>query len=156
MHVNVMYSGMSIEGSFLKLLSSNVYCRILKIKLSPNIIAVKYILKISEKLPKDIVFLIIGSVVEAFKGAKVSSNVIFTGYVEEVKSYLIITNVLLNLKFTSNTEIEAKMFDYLSCGKPVISTRIGAVGFEHFPNIIIVDNLRGAVREIVRLYGVEC
>jgi len=44
------------------------------------------------------------------------------------------------------------MFDYLSCGKPAISTRTGAIGFEHFPNIVIVDNLRGAVREIVRLY----
>jgi len=117
-----------------------------------NIIAVKYILKISEKLPKDIVFLIIGSVAEAFKGVKVSSNVIFTGYVEDVKPYLAITNVLLNLKFTSDTGIEAKMFDYLSCGKLIISTRIGAVGFEHFPNIIIVDNLKDAVREIVRLY----
>ena len=117
-----------------------------------NIIAVKYILKISEKLPKDIVFLIIGSVTEAFKGVKVPSNVIFTGYVENVKPYLAITNVLLNLKFTSDTGIEAKMLDYLSYGKLIISTRIGAVGFEHFPNIIIVDNLKDAVHEIVRLY----
>lgn len=117
-----------------------------------NVIVVKYILKIAEKLPKDIVFLIIGSVGEAFERIETSSNVIFTGYVEDVRPYLAITHVLLNLKFTSNTGIEAKMFDYVSCGKLIISTKIAATGFEYFPKVIIVENLRDVVRKIIELY----
>lgn len=142
----------SIPSDIRRYVENNFVVGFLGSNYTPNIVAVKYILKIAEKLPKDIVFLIMGSVAEVFKGTKTPSNVIFTGYIKNVKPYLAVTDVFLNLKFTSDTGIEAKMFDYLSCGKPIISTRIGAVGFEHSPNVIIVNNLRDAVREIIRLY----
>jgi len=122
---------------------------------SPNILAVKYILKIAEKLP-NVIFLVIGSVGEAFKGSKIPSNVIITGYVKHVEPYIAVADVLLNLKFTSATGVEAKMFDYLRFNKPIISTKIGAMGFEHIPNIIIIDNLNEIIKKIEELAKVSC
>jgi len=80
---------------------------------TPNIIAVQRILQIACCLP-DVIFLIVGSVGERFKGMKgLPQNVLFTGYVKDVEPYLIISDVFLNLKLMSDTGIEAKMFDYL-------------------------------------------
>lgn len=116
-----------------------------------NIIAVNYILKIAKELP-DVLFLVVGSVGERFKNRRdIPKNVVFTGYVKDVKPYLAIADVFLNLKFTSDTGIEAKMLDYLEYGKPIISTRIGAYGFEHYKNIYIVDTLKEIKEKIKTL-----
>lgn len=118
---------------------------------TPNIIAVNYILKIAKDLP-DVLFLVVGSVGERFKNRRgVPRNVMFTGYVKDVKPYLAIADIFLNLKFTSDTGIEAKMFDYLEYGKPIISTRIGAYGFEHCKNIYIVNDISEIERKIKEL-----
>jgi hypothetical protein len=106
----------------------------------PNIIAVENIIKIAKKVPKDVVFLVIGSVYESFrKRDYIPSNVIFTGYVNNPYSYLSICDSFINPKTTSNTGIETKMLDYLKFKKPIITTKTGALGFESFSNVIISD-----------------
>lgn len=116
----------------------------------PNIIAVKNILKIAKKVSKDVVFLIIGSVNKAFIYKKqIPPNVIFTGYVNDLDSYLALCNAFINPKTTSDTGIEIKMFDYLKFNKPIISTEIGARGFENFKNTIIVKD----IDEIIEIIG---
>lgn len=117
---------------------------------TPNVIAVQYILKIAQCLP-NLNFLIVGSVGEKFKGAKTPPNVIFTGYVKDIEPYLIVSDIFLNLKLTSDTGIEAKMFDYLKYNKPIISTSIGARGFEHYKNVIIANTIKDVINEIQKL-----
>ncbi|MHA1665155.1 MAG: glycosyltransferase family 4 protein [Candidatus Njordarchaeales archaeon] len=118
----------------------------------PNITAVKNIIKIANKAPKDVIFLIIGSVNEAFVNRKdIPSNVIFTGYVDDLDAYLGLCDAFINPKTTSDTGIEIKMFDYLKFNKSIISTEIGARGFENFKKVIIVP-IEKMVEIINKLY----
>jgi len=117
----------------------------------PNIIVVRNIIKIASKLNKDIAFLIIGNVSEAFKDQEIPSNVIFTGFVKDIDSYLNICNIFINIKTTFPTGAEIKMLDYLKFNKPVIAMRFGASGFEKCKNVIIVDSIGKLVQEIIRL-----
>jgi len=121
---------------------------------APNIIAVKHILKIAKEIP-NIIFLIVGSVGNMFKYERknIPKNVIFTGYVEDIKPYLSVADVFLNLKLTSDTGIEAKMFDYLEYGKPILSTKIGTRGFEQYKNVLIVNNLNEMKKKLLELCG---
>jgi len=114
---------------------------------TPNVIAVKLVLKIARYFP-DVIFLVVGSVGEKFKGLKIPRNVIITGYVKDIEPYLALSDIFLNLKITSDTGIEAKMFDYLKYDKPIISTKIGAYGFENYENVIIVNTIEELINEI--------
>jgi len=118
----------------------------------PNIIAVKNILKMAPNLyEKNIVFLIIGNVNEAFKNKKIPKNVIFAGYVDVIESYLSLCDAYINPKTTSDTGIEIKMFDYLKFNKPIITTEIGARGFENFKDTIItsIDEFSDRIKDII-------
>lgn len=122
---------------------------------TPNILAVNYILKIAKEI-QDVIFLIVGSVGEKFNRRKdIPKNVIFTGFVKNIKLYLAVSDIFLNLKMTSDTGIEAKMFDYLEFDKPIISTRIGAAGFEHCKNVIVADSLDEIKEKILELTKVR-
>jgi glycosyltransferase involved in cell wall biosynthesis len=92
-------------------------------------------------LDSKIVFLIIGNVSEAFNNDNIPPNIIFTGYVDDLDSYLYLCDAFLNLKTTTHTGIETKMFDYLKFDKPVIATQIGSSGFENNRNLIIVKDI---------------
>lgn len=116
---------------------------------TPNVIAVKHIIQIARYFP-NVIFLIVGSVGEKFKGMKIPRNVIVTGYVKDVEPYLALSDIFLNLKLTSDTGIEAKMFDYLKYNKPIISTKIGAYGFEDCTNVVIVNTIKEMMNEIHR------
>lgn len=106
----------------------------------PNIIAVKNILRIAETVLKEVVFLVIGSVNEAFESRNnIPQNVIFTGHVKNLDEHLSLCHIFINPKTTSDTGIEIKMFDYLKFNKPIIATQIGARGFEKFKNVVICD-----------------
>jgi len=107
----------------------------------PNIVAVENIIKIASKLSNNVVFLIIGSVNKAFKNKNVPSNIIFTGYVKDLDSYLSLCDIFINPKTTSDTGIEIKMLDYLKFDKPIISTEIGARGFEKIDTVKIVPSI---------------
>jgi len=105
----------------------------------PNIIAVENIIRIVREVPENVIFLIIGSVSKAFENRmNISPNVIFTGYVDDLDAYLALCDVFINPKTTSDTGMEIKMFDYLKFNKSIISTEMGARGFEDFKNVVIV------------------
>ena len=117
----------------------------------PNIKAVENIISLSRKVPKDVIFLIVGSINKAFEDrTDVSQNIIFTGYVKNPDSYLALCDAFINPKTTSDTGIEIKMFDYLKFNKPIIATKFGAMGFENFKNIIISDekNIPSTIKSI--------
>jgi len=116
----------------------------------PNILTVRNIIKIASKLNKDITFLIIGNVSEAFKDQEIPSNIIFTGFVKDIDSYLNICDIFINIKTIFATGAEIKMLDYLRFNKPIIATRLGASGFEKCKNIIIVDSFDKLIQEIIR------
>ncbi|MCQ6254490.1 glycosyltransferase family 4 protein [Methanocaldococcus sp.] len=108
---------------------------------SVNVLAVEHLIEIAKSLP-HVIFLIVGSVGEKFKHKNnLPPNVIITGYVESIEPYLAVADIFVNPKITSDTGIEVKMFDYLKYGKPIISTEIGARGFEHYKNVIVVRDL---------------
>jgi len=118
---------------------------------SVNVLGVKHLIEIAKDLT-NIIFLIVGSVGEKFKYSKnLPPNVIITGYVRDVEPYLMAADIFVNPKITSDTGVEVKMFDYLKYGKPIVSTKIGARGFEHYKNVIIVKNLEEMKEKIKEL-----
>jgi glycosyltransferase involved in cell wall biosynthesis len=118
----------------------------------PNIVSVRNIIDVAEKmLDNNIVFIVIGNVSEAFHNDKIPSNIIFTGYVDDLDSYLSMCDAFLNLKTTTHTGIEIKMFDYLKFGKPIIVTKMGSSGFENNRNLIVVNDIADTPRVLSRL-----
>jgi Glycosyl transferases group 1 len=118
----------------------------------PNIVSVRNIIEVAEKmLDSKIVFIVIGNVSEAFHNDKIPSNIIFTGYVDDLDSYLYVCDAFLNLKTTAHTGIEIKMFDYLKFDKPIIATKIGSSGFENNRNLIVVKDIADTPRLLSRL-----
>lgn len=96
-------------------------------KHGPNFKAVEEILKISENFRKtDVVFLVAGRIGDSFKN---KSNVIFTGYVDDISPYFKIADIAIN-PMISGSGTNLKMLDYLASGIPVISTAFGARGLE--------------------------
>jgi glycosyltransferase involved in cell wall biosynthesis len=108
----------------------------------PNIESVEFILKIVkeiEKINKNVLFIICGSVNKHFKNFK-RNNVIFTGFVPDLSQYCAISDIAINpVIFGAGTNI--KMFEYLASGLPVITTHFGARGIEleNYKNAIIVN-----------------
>lgn len=84
---------------------------------------------------KDAVFLIIGKGEENFKCAL--SNVIFTGFVEDIASFLEISDVCIApLRVGSGTK--TKILTYMAYGKPVLTTLVGVEGL----NLDDLDSVR--------------
>jgi hypothetical protein len=118
----------------------------------PNIVSVRSIIDIAKKLlDSKIVFLIIGNVSEPFYNDNIPTNVIFTGYVDDLDSYLYLCDAFLNLKTTSHTGLEAKMFDYLKFDKPIIATQMGSSGFENNRNVIVVEDVADTPRLLLEM-----
>ena len=102
----------------------------------PNIIAVNRILELAEEIPNAI-FLVLGTVNEAFEGRKIPDNVIMKGYVDDLDYHLSCCDVFINPKMSSDTGAEMKMLEYLRHPKKIIATEMGARGFEREKNVII-------------------
>jgi hypothetical protein len=118
----------------------------------PNIVSVRNIIDIANNmLDSKIVFLIIGNVSEAFRNHKIPTNIVFTGYVDDLNSYLYVCDAFLNLKTTTHTGVEIKMFDYLKFDKPIITTRIGSSGFENNENLIVVEDIQDALPQLLEM-----
>lgn len=116
----------------------------------PNVEAVDYIVrflapKIAQKFPSA-KFLIVGPNPPAFQQA----NVIFTGYVDNLAEYIAAADLaVVPLRNGGGTRI--KILEYMACGKPIVSTFIGAEGLEVENNkeIILEDDLSGSFVEKV-------
>jgi glycosyltransferase involved in cell wall biosynthesis len=93
----------------------------------PNIHAVNNILEIAKKIKdKDVLFIVAGSVGNSFKNIK---NVLFTGYVDDISIYFKVADLAVN-PMTSGSGTNLKTLEYLACGIPTITTKIGARGLE--------------------------
>jgi len=81
-----------------------------------------------------------------------SSNVVFTGVVEDVAEFLAVSDVAIAPLFQgSGTRL--KILEYFSCGLPVVSTSIGAEGLDvkNGVNILIEDDMDKFATEIIDL-----
>jgi glycosyltransferase involved in cell wall biosynthesis len=106
---------------------------------SPNIDALHIICnKIAPSFGSEVKFIIVGGNPPDITRSK---NVKFLGYVEDVKRYLLESDICIApLRYGSGTRL--KILEYMAMGKPVISTAKGVEGIDCIPNkdVIIEDN----------------
>ena len=95
---------------------------------SPNRDAVDSILRVVAPQAKDLVFVVAGSVGEAYRGGG-GENVIFTGRVDDILPWFHAADVGLNpIRLGSGSNI--KVLQYLGSGLAVLSTSFGMRGFD--------------------------
>lgn len=116
----------------------------------PNIDALHIICnKIAPSFGSEVKFIIVGRNPPNITRQK---NVKFLGYVEDVKRYLLESDICIApLRYGSGTRL--KILEYMAMGKPVISTTKGAEGIDYTPNkdIIIEDNVEAFTERIKEL-----
>jgi len=117
---------------------------------SPNIDALHLICnKIAPTFGEDVEFLIVGKNPPNIKKPK---NVKFLGYVEDVKEYILRSDICIApLRYGSGTRF--KILEYMAMGKPVVSTSKGAEGLDYTnnKNIIIEDDINLFAEKIKEL-----
>lgn len=95
----------------------------------PNVIAANFIEEeLAPAFDNNIIFVIAGSVSNKYKRLR---NIIYTGplSMEEMRTYLKSANIAINpMSYGSGSNI--KMFEYLACGLPIVSTPNGAIGLK--------------------------
>ncbi len=113
----------------------------------PNLEACEEIFRIAEKCP-DKKLLIMGSQCYNFKGRKLPDNVGLLWIVsDEVKNKVFsVADFALN-PMTSGTGTNLKMFDYMSAGIPIITTRFGTRGIGNKDVFVLaeVDEMESAI-----------
>lgn len=93
----------------------------------PNVEAVRAIHYIASELKNNnIIFLIAGNVGEVFNRKK-TQNILYTGYVKDIKPYFKMADIAINPVF-SGGGTNIKMLEYLASGLPVVTTSFGARG----------------------------
>lgn len=109
----------------------------------PNKQAVKYVInKIAPTLirkDKNITFTFIGMVGDEFKNL-INSNFIFTGPVNDLNEFLSQATIAL-CPITQGSGMKVKILNYCAAGLPIITTKLGASGYEKIPSLIIEDDL---------------
>lgn len=96
----------------------------------PNLKACDLILEFAPKTP-EIQYLLMGSQCIPLKGKTLPSNVGLLGPVEESVKHLVqsCADIALN-PMVSGSGTNLKMFDYMACGIPILTTPFGARGLE--------------------------
>ncbi|HKL27280.1 MAG TPA: glycosyltransferase family 4 protein, partial [Desulfuromonadales bacterium] len=113
----------------------------------PNIDAVEALLSIAGELP-EMRFVILGSVANAFDPGRlvedeaqpeIPPNVGFTGLVPEAEKalYLMLADIALN-PMRSGSGSNLKLAEYLAAGLPVVSTPVGARGYQLIPAELMI------------------
>jgi len=99
----------------------------------PNLDAAHFIIK--EIYPevvkriKNAVFIFTGSHSPFWLKRMEDKNIMVIGWVRDIQAYINAANVCIApIRFGSGTRI--KILEYMACGKPVVSTKIGAEGLE--------------------------
>ena len=113
---------LGLEGEMLALFMGSFH--------KPNLDACEEIFHIAEKCP-DIKFLLMGSQCYNYRGRKLPENVGLLGIVsDEVKNRVFAAVDFALNPMMSGTGTNLKMFDYMSAGIPIITTRFGTRGIE--------------------------
>lgn len=107
-----------------------------KLDYAPNVVAVKYIANkiypaVARKYPRS-VFLIVGRHHAPILKYK-RRNLIFTGYVDNLPSYLSASDIVI-VPLDSGSGTRLKILEAASCSRPIVSTRKGAEGLDFVPN----------------------
>jgi len=109
----------------------------------PNKQAAKYIInKIAPTLirkNKNIIFTFIGMAGDELKKLT-NSNVIFTGPVNDLNEFLSQATIAL-CPITQGSGMKVKILNYCAAGLPIITTKLGASGYEKISSLIIEDDL---------------
>jgi glycosyltransferase involved in cell wall biosynthesis len=122
----------------------------------PNSDAAYFILKkIYPEVVKRIrnaIFMFTGSHIPLWLKKEESENVMLTGWVKNIAAYINAATVCIApIRFGSGTRI--KILEYMACGKPVISTKIGVEGLEvtNTEHLILEDDPNKFASYIVNL-----
>ncbi len=118
----------------------------------PNVQAVENIMDIAKELP-DLSFKVIGNVAHAVKKKSAPPNVYFLGTVSnEIKDRILSESMLALNPIEIGSGRNLKINDYVSHGVPVLTTEIGARGFnpELRENFIVseVANFADSIRKL--------
>lgn len=109
----------------------------------PNKQAVKYVInKIAPALirkDKNITFTFIGMAGNELKNS-INANFIFTGPVNNLNKFLSQATIAL-CPITQGSGMKVKILNYCAAGLPIITTKLGASGYEKIPSLIIEDDL---------------
>lgn len=107
--------------------------------------------RILEKIDK-VIFFMVGRVPPGLGHVSSSSNLIFTGPVDDVRNYLSNSDVAIApLLHGSGTRL--KILEYFSCALPVVSTTIGVEGLdvENGVNVIVEDDMDKFAEKVIEL-----
>jgi glycosyltransferase involved in cell wall biosynthesis len=91
----------------------------------PNREAISFIKKFAKE-NTDVYFLVVGAV---GKGLKNEDNLIFTGHVKDLISYVNAADIAIN-PLASGSGTNLKMLEYLAAGIPTITTKVGNRGLD--------------------------
>ena len=106
----------------------------------PNKQAVKYIVnKIVPHFNKNISFTFIGMVDEELKKFT-KPNIIFTGPVNNLNKFLSFATLAI-CPITQGSGMKVKILNYCAAGLPIITTKLGASGYEKISSLVVEDNL---------------
>ncbi|MRN54369.1 glycosyltransferase family 4 protein [Paenibacillus monticola] len=107
----------------------------------PNLEAVEEILKMAPDLP-SCKFIIMGGQCEAFKSVTPPSNVAFAGIVSEEMKQLIysVADIAIN-PMVNGSGTNLKIAEYMANGVPVISTEVGARGYDFQKTHLVIAEL---------------
>ncbi len=94
------------------------------------------------KKDKKIKFTLIGMVPEHIKRTFSKKNLIFTGSVDSSSlNKLLKESTIALCPVAEGSGMKVKILNYCAAGLPIITTRIGASGYEKIKSLIIEDNL---------------
>lgn len=101
----------------------------------PNVQAAKYIVEVIAPAAPEIQFLLVGTVCDAFAPGEVPRNVSLLGFVThaEKKALLQGATLAVNPMFDGGGS-SLKVADYFAAGLPVVSSMVGARGYEITPH----------------------
>ena len=107
-----------------------------KLDYAPNVAAVEHIAgeiypAVVRKYPES-VFLIVGKYHEPLMKYR-RENLIFTGYVENLSSYLSASDIVI-VPLDSGSGTRLKILEAASCSRPIVSTEKGAEGLDFVDN----------------------
>jgi glycosyltransferase involved in cell wall biosynthesis len=121
----------------------------------PNNNAVKFIInKIYPQLKnqKDLKIYFVGMFPKYLKRANKNKQIIFTGSVNNLNKYFKKASIAL-CPVKEGSGMKVKILNYCSAGLPIITTTIGASGYEKIKSLIIEDDIEKYIDIINDLYS---
>jgi len=122
----------------------------------PNIDAVRFILERLAPNLNEFMFLIVGTVSDAFSRQELPQNIKFSGQVtdDKLNAALEASDVAIN-PMSDGSGINIKMLDYMSFGLPIVTTECGARGIVSAGKLPVVICPLGAFIENIKMIAAD-